>query len=376
MIFFNGYPACVEEVTQLYTDVALIPSQNQGQGKMKMNKALLTFALTGVLAVVAYVGCSKKDDAGSGLSGKIDIDGSSTVYPISEAIAADFKEVQPGVNVTVGVSGTGGGFKRFVKGETDISDASRPIKPEELAAAKENKVEFIELPVAYDGLTIAVHKDNKFIDQLTVDDLKKIFLESSAPKTWKEVNQNWPATEIKIFAPGTDSGTFDYFKEVVAGKEGAIRSDISPSEDDNVLVTGVAGDENAIGFFGASYYFENKDKLKAVPIVNPDGKAVSPTAETIESGEYAPFSRPLFIYVNVEAVKRPEVKKFVEYYLEKAPEAAVKVKYVALPKEIYERGQKHYDDRLTGTHYLDAEGNKRKGALTEVYKQENLPASK
>lgn len=340
-----------------------------------MNKAILTFVLAGLLSL-GYWGCSQEDEVG-GLSGKITIDGSSTVYPISEAIADGFKEEQSGVDVTVGVSGTGGGFKRFVIGETDISDASRPIKAAELAAAKENKVEFIELPVAYDGLTIAVHKENDFVDQLTVEDLQKIFLEDGAAKTWNEVNdKDWPETEIKIFMPGTDSGTFDYFKEVVAGKEGSIRSDVSPSEDDNVLVTGIAGDKNAIGFFGASYYFANQDKLKPVPIVNPESqKAVSPTPETIESGEYAPFSRPLFIYVNVESIKRPEMKRFVEFYLENAPEAAVKVKYVALPTDVYEQAKTHYEDRLTGTHYLDAEGNKRKGALTEVYKKENLPSA-
>lgn len=341
---------------------------------MKLHKTILAFALTGLLAV-GFSGCGQNEDEG-GLSGKINIDGSSTVYPISEAIASDFEKEYPGVKPTVGVSGTGGGFKRFVKGETDISDASRPIKPEELKAAQDNNVEFIELPVAYDGLTIAVHPENEFVDQLTVADLQKIFLEDSAAKTWKEVNENWPDKEIKIFMPGTDSGTFDYFKEVVADK-GAIRSDVSPSEDDNVLVTGVAGDKNAIGFFGASYYFENKDKLKAVPIVNPETeKAVAPTPETIENGEYAPFSRPLFIYVNVESIKRPEMKRFVEFYLDKAPEAAAKVKYVALPKDIYDRAKTHYEERLTGTHYLDADGNKRKGALTEVYKKENLPSEK
>jgi phosphate transport system substrate-binding protein len=238
-------------------------------------------------------------------------------------------------------------------------------------------VEYIELPVAYDGLTIVVNKENAFVDQLTVEDLQKIFLGESAAKSWKDINPAWDDLPIKIYSPGTDSGTFDYFKEVVAGKDGQMRSDMSTSEDDNQLVTGVAGEKGAIGFFGASYYFTNQDKLKAVPIVNPqDGKAVLPSPEAIESGEYAPFSRPLFIYVNLASVKKPEMKKFVEYYLKNAPEIAKKVQYVALPDDLYKRAQEHYENRLTGTHYIDGEGNPRSGALAKVYTKENLPLAK
>ena len=192
------------------------------------------------------------------LAGKIDIDGSSTVYPITEAAAAAFKKIYDNVNITVGKSGTGGGMKSFDSGETDISDASRPIKGKEFKACKDNNVSFIEIPIAYDGLTIVVHKENDFLNELTVEQLKTIFLSDKAAKTWKEVNPDWPDKEIKIFAPGTDSGTFDYFKEVVAGKEGAIRPDMSTSENDDVLVNGVAGDVSAIGFFGAAYYFQNR----------------------------------------------------------------------------------------------------------------------
>ncbi len=190
------------------------------------------------------------------------------------------------------------------------------------------------------------------------------------------MNPEWPGLPIKVFSPGTDSGTFDYFKEVVAGEGDEMRGDMSTSEDDNQLVTGVAGEKGAIGFFGASYYFTNKDKLKAVPIVNPDGNATLPSPETIESGEYAPFSRPLFIYVNADAAKRPEIKKFVAYYLKNAADMAKKVQYVALPEEIGKRALEHYENRLTGTHYLDQEGNKRSGALAKVYIKENLPPGK
>ena len=329
-----------------------------------------TAAATGLKAAQASW---KNASANTELSGKIDIDGSSTVYPITEAAAAAFKKLYANVNITGGKSGTGGGFKRFNTGETDISDASRPIKSKELKACQDNKVSFVEIPIAYDGLTVVVHKDNSFVDSLTVDQLKTIFLSDKAAKTWKEVNAEWPDEEIKIFAPGTDSGTFDYFKEVVAGKTGAIRSDMSTSENDDVLVNGVAGEETSIGFFGAAYYFQNKDKLKSVKIINPkSGDAVAPTAETIENGTYAPFSRPLFIYVNASAITKPQVEKFVDFYLANAAEFSREVGYVALPESVYEQGYTNYMDENTGTHYLDSEMEKRSGPVTEVYKPENI----
>lgn len=336
-------------------------------------KSLLAFLTLGLFAV-GCAGGAKDDPAGGGLSGKVELDGSSTVYPISEGIAEGFEKDNPGIKVTVAQSGTGGGFKRFTKGETDISAASRPITAEEQKACEENNIEYIELPIAYDGLTVVVNKENDFVEQLTVDDLKKIYLAESAAKTWKDVNSEWPDLAIKVFSPGTDSGTFDYFHEVLDKKKD-MRGDMSTSEDDNQLVTGVAGEKGAIGFFGASYYFTNKDKLKAVAIVN-QGKAVLPTPETIESGEYAPFSRPLFIYVNLASAKRPEVKKFVAYYLKNAADMASKVQYVALPEEIGKRGLEHFENRLSGSHYLDEEGNKRSGSLDKVYVKENLPQAK
>jgi len=310
------------------------------------------------------------------LQGKITIDGSSTVFPISEAAASQFQKQYPNVSVNVGVSGTGGGFKRFVKGEIDISDASRPIDAAEVEAAKANKVAFIELPIAYDGLTIVVHPSNKWVDQLTVDEIKKIYLADGAVKTWAEVRSGWPDKPIKVFSPGTDSGTFDYFKEVVAGKTGSLRSDMSTSEDDNVLVTGVAGTPESIGFFGAAYYEENKDKVKAVPVVNPATKqAVTATAATIESGDYAPFSRPLFIYVKNASIARPEIKRFVAFYLENASAMATKVGYVPLPPAVLTTAASNFKSRRAGTHYLKADGTKRSGPVTEVFQAANLPAA-
>lgn len=308
----------------------------------------------------------------SALSGQIKIDGSSTVYPISEAAANEFKKEFPNVSVTVGTSGTGGGFKVFSKGESDISDASRPIKKAELDQCNQSGVEFVEVPVAYDGLTIVVNPENTWVKQLTVEQLKKIFGEKRCEEL-SDVNPEWPTEAIKIYAPGTDSGTFDYFKEVVADEGSSLRSDMSVSEDDNVLVTGVKGEKNAIGFFGAAYYFENADSLKAVPIVNPsNGEAVLPSPDTIESGLYAPFSRPLFIYVNVASMKRPEMKKFASFYLENAAKFAVQVGYVGLPGSVYELAVTHLTDRLTGTHFIDAAGDKRSGALPELYTTESL----
>lgn len=307
------------------------------------------------------------------LKGKINIDGSSTVYPITEAVAAAFKKIYPNVDVTVGKSGTGGGFKRFNTGETDISDASRPIKTKEFKACKDNRVGFIEIPVAYDGLTVVVHKDNSFLETLTVDQLKAIFLSDQAAKKWNEIDPSWPASEIKIFAPGTDSGTFDYFKEVIAGKNGAIRADMSPSENDDVLVNGVAGDVNAIGFFGVAYYIQNQDKLKAIKIVNPDsGKAILPTDKSIENGTYAPFSRPLFIYVNQKSINKVQVERFVDFYISKAANFSRAVGYVALPSSVYEQAYGNFLDENVGTHYLTERMEKRSGAVTDIFKSKHL----
>lgn len=297
------------------------------------------------------------------LKGLIRIDGSSTVYPITEAVAEEFGKEYPRVRVTVGISGTGGGFKRFTIGETDISDASRPIKGKENDNAVANSIEFVEVPVAYDGLSIVVNKQNDWCDSLSVDDLKRIFLDGTSVNTWQDLRPEWPPVPIKIYAPGTDSGTFDYFKEVIAGKTGAIRSDMSVSEDDNVLVRGVSGDKGGIGFFGCAYYFENRDKLKAVAI-----NGVLPQPDTIETGVYSPFSRPLFIYVSTKSLDRPEVAAFVEYYLQHGPALAQEVGYVKLPQDVYNIASENIKNRRTGTQFLTSNGDKVSGSLTQVYK--------
>ena len=307
------------------------------------------------------------------LEGKVVIDGSSTVAPISIEAADRFLKKCPKVKVPVGVSGTGGGFKRFTVGETDISDASRPIKAKEFKKCVENNVQFVELPVAYDGLTIVVNKKNTWAETLTVDQLKMIFRDDIKAMKWSDIDKSWPNEKIKMFAPGTDSGTFDYFKEVVVGKEDAsIRDDMSVSEDDNILVNGVANSEFAIGFFGAAYYFENTDKLKAAKIVNSEGKAVGPVPSAIEDGSYNPFSRPLFIYVNAKSLSRPEVKTFVKFYLDNAADIAEEVGYVGLPDDISKAAMSRFRGKKTGTHFMNANHEKRSGPVSEVYNEENL----
>ncbi len=335
----------------------------------------VSFAI--LLGLAAVLGCNGApvEEGTSDLVGEIKVDGSSTVFPMTTLAADRFDGPYPNVSVEVGASGTGGGFKRFQEGETDISDASRPIKQDEFAACASKGVEFIELPIAYDGLTFVVHKENDWATELTVDQLKAIFQEGGSATKWSDLNENWPSDDIMIFAPGTDSGTFDYAKEVLA-KDGEMRGDMTTSEDDNIIVNSVAGNKNAIGFFGASYYFLNTDKLNSVAIVNPDtGTAVSPSSETIESGEYAPFSRPLFIYVNVEAAGRTEVAAFVNFYLDNAAQVAKDKAYVALPDAIYAKVRANYENKVTGTHYLNAEGGHRKGSLEEIFVPENLVKS-
>lgn len=329
-----------------------------------MIKINLTILAAGAAAVLA-TSLGFAQDA-SKMQGTIKIDGSSTVAPITTAVAEEFRTSAPNVRVTVGISGTGGGFKRFATGETDISNASRPIKKEEADAAKKNGVEFIELPIAFDGLSIVVNKANYWVDTLTMDDLRAIFGAGRAIKTWKELRPDWPDAPIKIFSPGTDSGTFDYFKEEVVGKDGKIRSDMSVSEDDNVLVTGVAGDENAIGFFGFAYFVENKDKVKVVKIDGGKGP-IEPTHETIENGTYAPFGRPLFVYINRKAADRPEVQAFIDFYLSNGSELVEEVGYVKLPEAVVAKAVANFKARKTGTQFMDAEGKKVSGPLAKVY---------
>ena len=270
-------------------------------------------------------------DIETGLSGDVAIDGSSTVFPISEAVAEEFRSVAPDVRVQVGVSGTGGGFKRFCANETDISDASRPIKSSEREICAANGIEFVEMLVGWDGLSVVVNPDNDFVDELTIEELKKIYEPGSTVNNWNQVRASFPDEELTLFAPDVDSGTFDFFTDEVVGEEGASRSDYTASSDDNVLVQGIAGERGAKGYFGYAYYAENQDKLKVLGV---DG--VVPTEETILSGEY-PLTRPLFIYVKVDSlVNKPHVREFVRFYIANAPELVADVDYVPVSTEQYD----------------------------------------
>ena len=268
------------------------------------------------------------------LSGTIEIDGSSTVFPVSQAVAEEFRRGQPDVQVNVGVSGTGGGFQRFARGETDISDASRPIKDSEREAAAANGVEFIEMRVGTDGLSVIVHPDNDFVDCLTVEELNSIWKPGSEIDNWSQVRAGFPDQRLRLYGPDTDSGTFDYFTEEVNGEAQVSRSDYTASADDNVLVQGIAGDRGALGYFGYAYYQENEGVLKAVAVDGGSG-CVAPDPSTIEDGTYSPLSRPLFIYVNAESLERPEVAAFVEYYMDNGYELTAEVGYVPVSRSDY-----------------------------------------
>jgi len=271
------------------------------------------------------------------MQGEIKIDGSSTVYPITEAVAEEFRVEQPDVKVTVGVSGTGGGFKKFGRGEIDINDASRLIKDQEAAICKENNINYIDLKVAFDGLVIIVNKENTWVDYFTVEELKKIWEPEAQEKItkWNQIRSSWPAEDFHLYGPGVASGTYDYFTEAIVGKSGSSRGDYTASEDDNVLVQGIAGDKNGIAFFGLAYYEENKDKLKLVGVDNGKGP-VLPSVETVKNGTYAPLARPIFIYVTDAAAKRPEVTSFVSFYLKNAATLVPDVGYIPLTTEEYQ----------------------------------------
>lgn len=307
----------------------------------------------------------------STLRGEIKIDGSSTVEPIGSSVAQSFVDGYPGVKIEIGKRGTGNGFDGFAKKEIDIAEASRPIKPGELAALQQAGVDFLELPVAYDGLTVVVHPQNDWVQSLTIEQLQQIFLASSNSKTWKDVDPSWPDERMNIFAPGQGSGTYDYFMEVV-GKP--LREGMSLNEDDNALVTGVAGNQYSIGFFGVAYYTQSQDKLKAVPIVNPeDGQAYLPSKEAVESNDYAPFSRPLFIYVSVESMNRAEMQAFVEFYLNEVSGLVENVGCFKLPEKLLDRARALLDDPAanSGTCFIDSDNKSRHGKLEEIYIPEN-----
>jgi phosphate transport system substrate-binding protein len=322
-----------------------------------------------LLLFTSAAACSKKKDgeskgddvqkttdgAGGGpakVGGIVKVDGSSTVFPISEAVAEEFRSKG---DATVAASGTGGGFKKFCRGELDVTGASRPIKQSEADECKSAGIEFIELPVAYDGLAVVVNTKNDWVDHLTVAELKKMWEPEAQDKVgnWSQIRDGFPDKKLVLFGAGTDSGTYDYFTQAIVGKEHSSRGDYTSSEDDNTLVQGVAGDANAIGFFGFAYYVENKDKLKIVPI--EDGKddngkgPIAPSLESVADGTYQPLSRPIFIYVSVKALDKPAVQSFASFYVDQAAKLSGEVGYIPLPAKAYELVKQRLDAKKTGS---------------------------
>lgn len=325
---------------------------------MTVTSHLLRMMRPLILLLIILAGCAGKEKKETGI---IAIDGSSTVYPITQAVAEEFSKRYKEVRVTVGISGTGGGFKKFLRGELDIANASRPIKSSEMKLAQENGIEYIELPIAFDALSVVVNQENTWVDYLTVKELKRIWEPEAEGKIthWNQFRKEWPKEKINLYGPGVASGTFDYFTEAICGKSGASRTDYIASEDDNVLVQGVATDKFGLGYFGLAYYEENKDKLKAVPIDDEDdanGKgAFLPTMENVENGSYQPLARPLFIYVNKKSVERDVIRKFIEFYLKNASRLVKEVGYIPLPEKAYNLALERFKGRKTGSVFSDAQ---------------------
>lgn len=292
------------------------------------------FTLRQMFRPALFIGLATSVAVSAATKGQIKIDGSSTVFPITEAVAEEFNKKNPAVKVTIGTSGTGGGFKKFTVGETDISNASRHMKPEEIEKAKANGIVYQELPVAHDGITLVVNSANTWAKDITVEELKKIWEPGSTVKKWSQVRKGWPDKPLNLYGPGTDSGTFDFFTEAINGKAQASREDFQKSEDDNMLVQGVAGDKYAMGYFGYAYFVENQTKLKALA-VSMGGKAVPPNEQTIADGTYKPLGRPVFIYVSKKAAQRPEVQEFIEFFLSQAPTLVKQVKYIPMQPAEY-----------------------------------------
>jgi phosphate transport system substrate-binding protein len=292
------------------------------------------------LALLSLNSCGSKQTSEQSstteIAGEIKIDGSSTVYPITEAVAEEFRTEQPNVKVTVGISGTGGGFKKFGRGEIDINDASRPIKSAEDSICQTNNIKHVQLKVAFDALVIVVNKSNTWVDHFTVEELKKIWEPGAQHtiNTWNQIRADWPNEEFNLYGPGTASGTYDYFTEAIVGKSGSSRGDYTASEDDNVLVQGITGDKNGIGFFGLAYYEENKDKLKLLGVDNGKG-IILPSHETVKNETYAPLARPIFIYVSDAAVKKSGVAEFINFYLTNAAMLVPEVGYIPLNDDEY-----------------------------------------
>jgi len=302
-----------------------------------------------LLVGLVFAGCGeRRPDVEGGLTGSVVADGSSTVFPITEAVAEEFMiEHGGGVRVTVGQSGTGGGFKRFCSGETTISNASRPIRDSEIELCRQNGVEFVEFPIAIDGLAVVVPLGNTWAQCLTVAELRRIWEPGSTIRTWADVREGWPVQRLTLYGPGTDSGTFDYFTEVINGEAGASRPDYTASEDDNVLVQGVAGDPNALAYFGFAYFDQNRAQVNAVAVDGGSG-CVAPTSETVRDNSYAPLSRPLSIYVNRADMARPEVRAFLRFYMEQGAELVREVGYVPLQLEMYEQNLRDVGEDASG----------------------------
>jgi len=305
-----------------------------------------------LLVIALLAGCGGGDDS-DGLSGSIRIDGSSTVYPLSEAVAEEFLRANPNVSVTVGESGTGAGFSKFLRKEAAINDASRPITRTEREQARENGIEFIEIPVAYDGIAVTVNPGVDFVDCLTVEELRSIWRPDDPVNNWSEVRDGFPDQEISLYGPGTASGTYDYFTEAIVGESGASRSDFTSSEDDNVLVRGVSGTPSALGYFGYAYYKNNADNLRRIAL-DPDSlgsgaSCTAPTDSTIQNGSYRPLSRPLFMYIRADVADQEVIQQYLDFYMENADELAAAVGYVPLSEEAYDLARQRFQDRVTGT---------------------------
>lgn len=298
-----------------------------------------------VLGGLLLASCGSGGSSGDQLAGEIKVDGSSTVFPMTEAAAEEFRSEAPRVRVTVGVSGTGGGFQKFLRGDTDINDASREIQPSEIKTAEEEGIEYVQLSVAYDGLAVLVHPENDWVDHFTVEELKKIWEPSAEGEVthWSDIREDWPDEELHLFGPGVASGTYDYFTEAIVGESGASRGDFTASEDDNVLVQGVSTDQYALGFFGLAYYEENRDKLKLAGVENGSGDVVEPSIQTVSDGTYEPLSRPLFIYVSKDAAQQENIQEFIHFYLDNAGMLAEQIGYIPMPDALYEEQHKKFE---------------------------------
>lgn len=315
-------------------------------------RRILSAGMVAWVSLAAVAGCSGPTESQTASSssaatgakaGTVRADGSSTVYPITEAVAEEFRSEHPDVRAVIGFSGTGGGFKKLAANEIDICDASRTIKDEERAACEASSVKFIELEIAFDGLSVVVNPENDWCDCLTVEQLKAIWKPESAINKWSDLNPEWPNEKIELFGPGTDSGTFDYFTEAIVGEAKASRADYTPSEDDNMLVTGVEGSKYSLGYFGFAYYAENKDRLKLLGVDAGDGNCVEPSLETVRSNTYKPLSRPLYIYVNQASLEKPEIAEFVTYYLDNVNQLVEQVGYVPLADDVLAKSKQTLD---------------------------------